>query len=113
MSILKEIHQQPEPVRHLMFLLSVIATVSFLGAIWLNSFQRDVFALMNPSDQYEARYYAQGKPSPFSPVAIANKGVDVLRAGIYTVLGLNKDNSQNNNATQSPKPLLPLSKDKF
>lgn len=41
-----------------MFGLCIITAVSLVGAIWFQSFQRDIFALLNPEEAMEEKFFA-------------------------------------------------------
>ena len=59
MSILKNIHEQPQHVREIMFGLCVITTVSLVGAVWFKDLQNDMYALLNPEEVQQERFLAQ------------------------------------------------------
>jgi len=87
MSILREIRQQPLWVRELMFMLSVVITISAVGAMWFNSFQHDIVAIGDTDTEVQQKFFAQqesGRP----PLALIGKGFTALRAGIYGLLNL-------------------------
>lgn len=48
--IIHEIRQQPHHVRELATLLCTIAVVAVVGIVWFRSFQRDMYALLNPQE---------------------------------------------------------------
>jgi hypothetical protein len=96
MSLLKEIKSQPHATRQLMFVLSVITTISIIGAVWFNSFQRDVFALLNPDEEFEEHFYVE-ENGDITPLGIAGKGLGALRAGFYGLLNIDVDSNEENN----------------
>lgn len=59
MSILDEIRRQSEGVRKIMFGLCVITTISLVGIVWFRSFEKNLFVLMNPSQEAQQKYFAQ------------------------------------------------------
>ena len=59
MKILKNIHEQPQHVREIMFGLCVITTVSLVGAVWFKDFQNDMYVLLNPEEVQQERFLAQ------------------------------------------------------
>src|SRR3989338_1617801 len=83
MSLLHEIRSQSEGVRKLMFGLSVFVTISIVGVIWFRSFENRIFALMNPSDEVQERFYA-AKQSNDSLLADISGMFKSLRASIMT-----------------------------
>jgi hypothetical protein len=42
-----------------MFGLSVVITVSLVGAVWFRDFQTDLYALLNPEEVQQERFLAQ------------------------------------------------------
>lgn len=59
MSILKNIQEQPQHIREIMFGLCVVTTVSLVGAVWFHSFQKDTYALLNPEEANTQKFLAQ------------------------------------------------------
>lgn len=59
MTILERIREQPQHVREMMFVLSVIITVSLVGALWFRDFRTDIYALMNPEEVVQEKFLAQ------------------------------------------------------
>ena len=59
MSFLDDIRKQPQHVREIMFSLCVIITVSLVGMVWFSSFQKDMYALLNPGEVQQERFLAQ------------------------------------------------------
>jgi hypothetical protein len=90
MSFLEEIRKQSHGVRQAIFFLSLIITVSILGTVWFNSFQKQLYVNLNSEEEYDQKVYAQQDTGrKFPPLVWAGKGFNVLRAGIYDILDLN------------------------
>ncbi|MDP2648196.1 MAG: hypothetical protein Q8P35_03080 [Candidatus Yanofskybacteria bacterium] len=110
MSLLEDIRKQPRTVREIMFGLSVIATLSLVGAIWFQSFERNIYALMNPDSQIEERYAVEVDKK--SPLAFLGSAIEGLRAMIGSLFGNDEPSippNQSDNRQTDPQT-LPLSK---
>ncbi len=59
MKILKNIHEQPQHIREIMFGLCVVTTVSLVGAVWFKDFRSDMYALLNPEEVRQERFLAR------------------------------------------------------
>lgn len=132
MSFLKDIKNQSQASREIMFALSVVITVSLIGVVWFNSFQENIYVMLNPDKETEQKFFAGGAdkfaylydkqktdlPSLFS--SIGQTGKD-LKAAFLNVLNL-KNNDIEISPSVSPQPqgeslnnrtyLLPLAGDK-
>lgn len=53
--IIHEIRRQPEHVRELATILCTLAVVAVVGIVWFRSFQKDIYALLNPNEQKDAQ----------------------------------------------------------
>src|SRR3989338_8363240 len=62
MSFLKDIKNQPQATKEIMFGLSVVITVSLAGVVWFNSFQKNVYVMLNPDKETEQKFFAGGNP---------------------------------------------------
>lgn len=112
MSLLEDIRKQPRTVREIMFGLSVVTTLSLVGAIWFQSFERNIYALMNPDGQIEERYVVEIEKK--SPLAFLGDAVKSLRAMASSFFGTDDspmlpNNQSSGNKQTNPQP-LPLSK---
>ena len=87
MALLEEIRKQPVHVRELLFGLSTLLTVLVVGLVWLSSFQRDVYALLNPSPEDQQQFAAQAQQALPLRAAIGTF-MSTLRASIYNLLDL-------------------------
>lgn len=94
-----------------MFSLCVLTTVSLAGLVWYKSFQKDMYALLNPEEVTDQRFLAQdNSKSLFSSVSEVGKD---LKATLYNILNLNKNSKVEVKKQQSGKVyLLPLSEKK-
>ena len=59
MSFFEDVRKQPQHIREIMFGLCVVTTVSLVGMIWFNSFQEDMYALLNPEEAQQEKFLAQ------------------------------------------------------
>lgn len=111
MSILKEIHEQPEGIRLVLFGLSCVTILSFVGYMWYTSFERAAYIALNPEEGAE-RYarVAQQRPDPISTV---RKGVNSATANIGSFIGFDRskgfDVGSRSDDDQDRVYLLPLS----
>ncbi len=69
-SIIHEIRRQPQHVRELATLLCTIAVVAVVVSVWFRSFQRDIYAMLNPSEEPQAQdqMFAQESKSLFGSI---------------------------------------------
>lgn len=110
--LLKEVRSQSHNTRHLMFGLSVVATISIVGLVWFHSFSRSMYALLNPGQAVEQRAYADNSKTEVRR-SFLGRGVDSLRAAVYSVLHLDDGAGKKSvDATASPVYVLPLSPDR-
>ena len=119
MSFLDDIRKQPRHIREIMFSLCVITTISLVGMIWFRSFEKDLFVMMNPEPEKQARFFAErDKRTPLIYADVTKAFVN-LRATMYGALGflddynssqvkVEKDDSEIKGETH----MLPLSGDK-
>jgi len=116
MSIIQEIRQQPEWMRGIMFVLAIFVTISTAGMVWFNSFERDIFTLINPEDELpQKQYYVKVEDqSRFSLVALIGKGVGSLKAGMYALFDFDDVDglSEKNKTDHGEVYLLPLSENR-
>ncbi len=80
MSFLDEIRKQPQHHREIMFGLSVVTTISLVGMVWYNSFQKNLYALLNPGETTDQRYLATAKNVPSLLGNIGQTGQDLKAA---------------------------------
>ena len=61
MSFFKDIKNQSQGAREIMFLLSTIITVSLVGMIWFRSFEKNIYVMLNPDREAEQKFFAGGR----------------------------------------------------
>ena len=59
MSMLERIREQPKHVREIMFGFSVVIAVSLVGTLWFRDFRTDIYALMNPEEVSQEKFFVQ------------------------------------------------------
>ncbi len=58
MSFLDDIRKQPRHHREIMFGLCVVTTISLVGMVWYNSFEKNLYVLLNPGENADQRFLA-------------------------------------------------------
>ena len=116
MSFLDEIRKQPRHHREIMFGLCVVTTISLVGMVWYNSFEKNLYVLLNPGENADQKYLAENKPIPSLLGNISQTGKD-LKAALYNIFNLTsndkKENVESNNSIDSEKVYtLPMSEKK-
>ena len=94
MSFLDEIRKQPQHHREIMFGLCVITTFSLVGMVWYNSFEKNLYVLLNPEEVADQRNLADNKNIP-SLLGDMVDTVQDLKASFYSILNLNDDKKNN------------------
>lgn len=87
MSFLDEIRKQPRHHREIMFGLCVVTTISLVGMVWYNSFEKNLYVLLNPGENADQRYLAENKNVPSLLGDIGKTGQD-LKAAFYNIFNL-------------------------
>jgi cytosine/uracil/thiamine/allantoin permease len=115
-SLLKEIREQPEHIRHIFMWVCVVIVFSVIGFIWFRNTEKRFVALLNPEQAQEERALAEKtknqSPSPFATIFSAWSN---LKANISElILGKHLEFDVNNSRTgleekQLPPQKLPLS----
>jgi len=95
MSFLDDIRKQPQHHREIMFGLCVITAVSLVGMIWYNSFQTNLYVLLNPEQTTDQRNLAENKTAPSLFGDIGKTGQD-LKAAFYSIFNLNSNDKKDN-----------------
>ena len=115
MPLMKHIRSQSVFIRGIMFILSVVTVLSLVGAVWFQSFQQNLYALLNPGQEEQQRVLVQeGNPSPFASIGQLFSG---LKASITSLFGgsrsidFDKDPGTDDNQVRRAR-LLPLSPSK-
>lgn len=110
MSFLDDIRKQPRHHREIMFGLCVVTAVSLVGMVWYNSFQQNLYALLNPDQDTAQKFLAtapsgilsktgaenKNTPSLFSNISQTGKD---LRAAFYSIFNLNGEKEPNTEQT--------------
>lgn len=97
MSFLDEIRRQPRHHREIMFGLCVITTISLVGMVWFNSFEKNLYVLLNPEENADNRFLAENEEikTPLSLFgSIGQTGKD-LKATFYNIFNLDGDGQEN------------------
>src|SRR3989338_7883037 len=85
-SILNEIREQPEHIRHIFMWLCVVITFSMIGFVWFRSTTRQFVALMHPEQAQERALAEKNQPKQPSPFATIFSAWGNLRANISELL---------------------------
>ena len=114
MSFLDEVRKQPRHHREIMFGLCVVTTISLVGMVWYNSFQQNLYVLLNPGQTTDQRNFAQNTDVPSLLGNISQTGQD-LKAAFLNIFNLT-GNDKKDTIIQNTKPsepsrvyMLPLS----
>ena len=111
MSLLHDIHNQPHHIRRTMFALSLVVLVSGVGIVWLNSFQKNMYALLNPPAETteQSRSLAKEENQSSSPFALIGEAFKSLRASIADIFNSNGASPTVTPETSRPPAVLPIS----
>jgi hypothetical protein len=101
--IIQEIRSQPHHVREIATILCSIVVVAVVVWIWFNSFQKNIYTLLNPdkSAPAEDQIFAQESKSLFGSI------LDTLNGGRAQISNLIKGQSQTDvtsGSASSPTP---------
>jgi len=115
MSFLDDIQQQPRGTREVMFVLSVIISVSLVGMVWFSSTEKDLYALLNPEEVQQDVFFAKEDGERNSLFAsISQLGLD-MKASFFEIFrffgGIDQINVNTIELRGETHP-LPLSDDK-
>jgi hypothetical protein len=110
--IIHEIRNQPHHIRELATMLCTIAVVAVVVLVWFRSFQKDIYALLNPSDEPQAQdqFFAQQSQSLFGSIlSTLGSGKAQISAflsgnGGESVI-INNNNSVSGDSSTAPHPL--------
>ena len=115
--IIHEIRNQPQHVRELATVLCTIAVVAVVVTVWFHSFQKNIYALLNPDQQPQAQdqMFAQESKSLFGSIlqtiSDGRAQISNLFSGKSQTDIINAPASQTNNPSNVPHP-LPVSPNK-
>lgn len=93
MSFLEELRKQPRHHREIMFGLCVVTTISLVGMVWYNSFEKNLYTLMNPGEGAEQKFLAKNESIPSLLGDIGKTGKD-LKATFYNIFNLTNDDKK-------------------
>ena len=125
MSFLHEIRKQPQHHREIMFGLCVITTISLVGMVWYNSFEKNLYVLLNPGENVDQRYLATANggtvaetkniPSLLGDIGKTGQDLKAAFLNIFNLTGNDKkdiiiENTNNNDSERVYT--LPLSEKK-
>lgn len=87
MSFLDEIRRQPRHHREIMFGLCVVTTISLVGMVWFNSFEKNLYVLLNPGENADQRFLAENEESKTDLSLFGNIGQtgQELKATFYDI----------------------------
>lgn len=105
MSFLDELRNQPRHHRELMFGLCVITTMSLAGMVWYNSFEKNLYVLLNPEEVTDQRNLAENNNVPSLLGNMGKTGQD-LKAAFYNIFNLTSDDKKDN-IVDGPKTNVP------
>ena len=112
MSFLDDIRKQPQHHREIMFGLCVVTTISLVGMVWYNSFQKNLYVLLNPGQNVSQSNLAkQSEPSMFGGVSQVGKDLKAAFYNIFNLTGNDKKGNVVNTKVNDPGRVytLPLS----
>ena len=116
MSFLNEIRKQPQYVREIMFVLCVVITISLVGLVWFRSFEENIFVMLNPEPEKQAKFFAERDKQTPVVFASVTAALGNLRASMYNALGFFKDYNSNqakvDDELKGETHKLPISGDK-
>jgi hypothetical protein len=98
--ILDYIKQQPERDREIMFFVSSFITILLVGIIWFNSFQKNLYALLNPEEDFKKSFAATESvqiPSLFGFMAQSFLNIKDSISIFFNNEEENNQNIENNN----------------
>ena len=81
--IIHEIRQQPHHIRELATVLCTVAVVAIVGLVWFHSFQKDMYAMLNPTAEPQAQdqLFAQQSQTLFGSIMnTLSQGKDQISA---------------------------------
>lgn len=116
MSFLDDIRKQPRHHREIMFGLCVITTISLVGMVWYNSFEKNLYVLLNPGENADQRFLTENKTVPSLFGNISQTGKD-LKAAVYSIFDLTNNDKKESieikkNINSGKVYMLPISEKK-
>lgn len=95
MSFLEDLRKQPRHHREIMFGLCVVTTISLVGMVWYNSFEKNLYVLLNPGENTDQRFLAENESIPSLFESMGQTGKD-LKATFYNIFNLTGDDKKEN-----------------
>lgn len=83
-----------------MFGLSVVTTISLVGMVWYNSFEKNLYVLLNPGENADQRFLAENETVPSLFGSMGQIGKD-LKATFYNIFNLTGDDKKDLPAGQA------------
>ncbi len=102
MSFLEDIRKQPQHHREIMFGLCVVTTISLIAMVWYNSFEKNLYVLLNPGENADQRYLANENGEDLkadnatSLLGDIGKSGRDLKAAFYSIFNLTNDDKKEN-----------------
>ena len=93
MSFLNEIRKQPQHHREIMFGFCVVTTISLVGMVWYNSFEKNLYVLLNPGETTDQKNFAENKNVPSLLGDIGKTGQD-LKAAFLNIFNLTNNDKK-------------------
>jgi hypothetical protein len=110
MSLLKEIHEQPEHIRKVFMWLCVVITLVAIGSVWFYTTKKQVIALVYPERvaDTDAHYADTTATSSYSPFATLFDSFHLVRANISDLIKGETTlfTQTDTHATISPTPVV-------
>ena len=78
-----------------MFGLCVVTTISLVGMVWYNSFEKNLYVLLNPGENADQKYLAENKNVPSLLGDIGKTGQD-LKAAFLNIFNLTGNDKKEN-----------------
>lgn len=105
MRLMNEIHKQSLGVRKTMFVLALVATAAFVGRIWFESFNKNLYAVLHPQEVAEQKYLAEQEdnPSIFSAIGGSFSGLKALISDAFDNTERNFEVEGFNNVESEPE----------
>lgn len=111
MTFFHDIHNQPQHIRQIMFGLALLILVSGAGLVWLNSFQKNMHALLNPPVETINNDKLAEKESP-SPLGLINDAFKSLRASFVDIFSGNTPTPEPRTENNDPAIKFPIAEPK-
>lgn len=108
MSIIHELHQQPQHIRLIMWGLSSFAVIGVVGYFWLSAVRTELFSGLNPDPTAQAQF-AQSQGSGTDLLGAIGHGFGHLVASIGSLIGIESSKGIDSPPQHDTVHMLPLS----